>query len=172
LAKGIIKEVAGMKVMDKFLDVMGFGSDDRAEDDMMEDSEIFEQQSASEWRPNRTRGQIVPITSTKEQHKVMLLEPHSFDDCQLISDNLKSKKIILINLENLDKALARRIIDFVGGTAYALEGCLQKVGGGIILVVPSNVDISSDLNSESQPKEVFAWINNITNGNEGRRNSL
>lgn len=159
-----------MKVMDKFLDVMGFGGESR-EDNFVEDNEPFEQLTP-EWRPNRARGQVVPIMSTKEQHKVILLEPHNFDDCQQISDHLKSKKIILINLENIDKAMARRIIDFVGGTAYALEGCLQKVGAGIIVAAPNNVDISGELNSENQPKEVFAWINNITQSSDGRRGSF
>ena len=154
-----------MKVMDKFLDIMGFSeSRDDAYPDEQDSAEFI-----PEWRPQRAKGQVVPITTNKMQNKVILLEPACFDDCQQISDHLKSKRIIIINLENLDKTLARRIIDFVGGTAYALEGCLQKVGVGIIVAAPNNVDISGDLNSESQPKEVFAWINNIIEDSDKRR---
>ncbi|HHZ16351.1 MAG TPA: cell division protein SepF [Clostridia bacterium] len=156
-----------MRVMDKFLDVMGFG--EAREDDFIGESESVEN-LASEWNPRqRSRAQLVSISSSKEQNKVILLEPHTFDDCQQIADHLKSKKIILINLENIDKTTARRIIDFVGGTAYALDGCLQKVGAGIIIAAPSNVAVSGELNSESQPKEVFAWINAISKSSEGRR---
>jgi cell division inhibitor SepF len=93
------------------------------------------------------------------------MEPLSFDDCQQISDNLKNKRIVIINLENMDMIMARRIIDFVGGSIYALGGCMQKVGSGIIIAAPNNVDISGEINKISQPKEVFAWINNITSGN-------
>ncbi len=157
-----------MKVMDKFLDIMGFSeSRDEAYADEQDSAELI-----PEWRPQRVKGQVVPLTISKTPNKVILLEPDCFDDCQQISDHLKSKRIIIINLENLDKTLARRIIDFVGGTAYALEGCLQKVGAGIIVAAPNNVDISGDLNNGSQPKEVFAWINNIVQNTDGRRSSF
>ena len=113
----------------------------------------------------KSKGQVIPITANRNS-KVVLLEPLVFDDCQLISDHLKGRKIIIINLENMEAALARRIIDFVGGTAYALGGCLQKVGSGTIIATPSNVDVSGGISSVSQPKEVFAWINKIVEGTD------
>jgi len=147
-----------MKGLDKFLDILGFS--EVQEETIFEENETPER--FPEWRNNKGKGQVVPFTSNKENNKVILLEPLNFDDCQLIADHLKSKKIIIINLENIETALARRIIDFIGGTAYALGGCLQRVGVGIIIVTPSNVEISGDLNSVTQPKEVLAWINKIT----------
>lgn len=153
-----------MKVLDKFLDIMGFSE--------VQEEVIYEGNEATEylpeWKTHKTKGQVVPFTTNKDNNKVVLLEPLSFDDCQLISDHLKSRKIIIINLENIETAVARRIIDFVGGTAYALGGCLQKVGAGIIIATPSNVDISGDINNVSQPKEVFAWINKITQNSDLR----
>jgi cell division inhibitor SepF len=150
-----------MKVLDKFLDVMGFSEERDDFIDEVESVDVFQ-----EIKPSRkTRGQVLPFTS-RDQNRVVLIEPLSFDDCQQISDHLKSKRIVIINLENIDIMMARRVIDFVGGTTYALGGCMQKVGAGIIIAAPSNVDISGDINNMSQPKEVFAWINKITQSSD------
>lgn len=147
-----------MKAIDKFLDILGFS--EIQEETFFEENDTIER--LPEWKHNKPKAQVLPFNANKENNKVVLLEPLTFDDCQLIADHLKGRKIIIINLENIETALGRRIIDFVGGTVYALGGCLQKVGVGIIIVTPSNVDISGDLNSVSQPKEVLAWINKIT----------
>lgn len=157
-----------MKVLDKFLDIMGF-TEVREEEEPEEHHPLEE---IPEWKTRKPRGQIVPLTTNttnKEQLRVVLLEPVTFDDCQQIADNLKNKRTVIINLENMELNLARRIIDFVGGTAYALGGTLQKIGAGIIIAVPSNVDISGDVNTFTQPKEVFAWINKLNEVKEFRR---
>lgn len=154
-----------MKVFDKFLDVMGFT--EIKEEIITEESPLDE---IPEWKNRKSKGQVVPLNTGKDQIKVVLIEPTTFDDCQQIADNLKNKRTIIINLENSDITMARRIIDFVGGTAYALGGTLQKIGSGIIIAVPNNVDISGDIHSMTQPREVFAWINKLTQGNDfGRR---
>lgn len=151
-----------MGVVDKFLDIMGFTE--------VREEVITEQENYVEELPDRTarkpKGQVVPFNAGKEQIRVVLIEPVVFDDCQQIADSLKGKRTVIINLENMDLGTARRIIDFVGGTAYALGGTLQKIGAGIIIAVPSNVDISGDLASMSQPKEILAWINKINQSKE------
>lgn len=153
-----------MKVIDKLLDFMGFTQQE--EEDMVEETHLLE--DLPEIKARKPKGHVVPFNTVKEQIKVILLEPDSFDDCQQIADNLKSRRCVIINLENMDMGLARRVIDFVGGTAYALGGTLQKIGAGIIIAVPNNVDISGDVNL-TQPKEVFAWINKINQGADPRR---
>jgi len=154
-----------MKVVDKFLDIMGFT--EIKEEVITEQETIIE--DAAEYKPRKPKGQLFPLNTNKEQIKVVLIEPIVFDDCQQIADSLKNKRTVIINLENMDLVTARRIIDFVGGTAYALGGTLQKIGAGIIIVVPNNVDISGDINSMSQPKEVFAWINKLNQGTDFSR---
>lgn len=155
-----------MSVMDKFLDVMGFTE---VVDETQEENNTTVE--ISEWKAARKpKPQVVPLSNGKEHVRVVLMEPTSFDDCQQIADNMKNKRTVLINVENMDTTLARRIIDFVGGTAYALGGTLQKVGGGIIIAVPQNVDISGDVHNLDQPKEVFAWINKIQEASGIRRN--
>ncbi|MDD2402129.1 MAG: cell division protein SepF [Clostridia bacterium] len=147
-----------MKMLDKFFDVMGFSESSEEMD--VEDTELSE---LSNWKNRKTKAQVLPFSSGKDSNKVVLLEPLSFDDCQQISDDLRHKRTVIINLESIDMAMARRVIDFVGGTVYAIGGCMRKVGSGIIVAAPSNVDVSGDITNISQPKEVFAWISKITN---------
>lgn len=154
-----------MRVLDKFLDIMGFT--EVKEEVSTEEMSFMEE--APEVKQRKPRGQLVPFNSGKEQVKVVLIEPAIFDDCQQIADNLKNKRTVIINLENIEFNIARRIIDFVGGTAYALGGTLQKIGTGIIIALPSNVDISGDINSMSQPKEILAWINKLSQGADASR---
>lgn len=155
-----------MGVINKFIDILGFGDIDSME---YEEETSF-QEEVPEVKPRRSKAQLVPLNnpnSGKNALKVVLLEPVAFDDCQQVADNLKNRRTVIINVENMDMALARRIVDFVGGVAYALGGTLQKIGTGIIIAVPSDVDISGDINV-TQPKEVFAWINKL-NQEETRR---
>lgn len=157
-----------MKVLDKFMDIMGLADTD---DMLYEEEEPKFQEEIPQVKTRRNKVNIVPFNNagagSKDPLKVVLLEPLVFDDCQQIADNLKNRRTVIINVESLDMGLARRIVDFVGGVAYALGGTLQKIGTGIIIAVPNNVDISGDINV-TQPKEVFAWISKL-NQEELRR---
>ena len=150
-----------MGLFDKFMEFMGMN--DEVEEETIEEKEEPEMDFPDRSRRNGfSRNKVVPITSSaKDALRVVLVEPISFDDCQIISDHLKARRSVIINLEALDLPTARRIIDFVGGTAYALEGSMQKAGGSIFVAVPSHVEITGDLLNISQPKEVIPWINQI-----------
>lgn len=84
----------------------------------------------------------------KQQFKLVVTEPKSFDECPKLVDSLKSKKPIIINLENLENEKARKIFDFLSGAAYALNGNVQKVANNIFVFAPENVDVLSN-NGES-----------------------
>lgn len=154
-----------MSVMDKFLNFMGFV------EDVEEDLPLRERESKSEANEypepisfRKKKPNIVPFQSmqTKDsQVKVVLMEPDEFDDAQYICDNLKQQRPVVINLEKADKELARRIVDFVGGTTYALGGSMQKIGNGIILVLPNNMDISGELKDYPRDNEVISWVAKI-----------
>jgi cell division inhibitor SepF len=149
-----------MGVFDKFMEIMGLS--DEVEETAVEEREEPEPEIDRNRRNIGGKGKVVPITAnTKDALRVVLVEPISFDDCQIISDHIKAKRSVIINLEALDLQTARRIIDFVGGTAYALEGSMQKAGGSIFVAVPSHVEITGDLLNIAQPKEVIPWINQV-----------
>lgn len=101
-------------------------------------------------------GKVVNIHSAN-QFKMVVSQPNTFDDAQDICDHLKSKKPIVINLEGIEKSDAQRIIDFLSGAVYALDGSIQKVSSDIFVIAPNNVDVSGDLRDELKNKTVFPW---------------
>lgn len=142
-------------MLNKILSLMGFIDEQEIEESYEENPETEE---------NRKRkGQLVALHNNRDNLKVKVIEPNTFDEAQIISDNLKDRRAVVINLENVDIELAKRIVDFVGGTAYAIGGTMQKIGQGIILVVPANIDVDGalkDVNLGDQ-KEVFSWVSNF-----------
>ena len=108
------------------------------------------------------KSNIVSMPTGANQIKVVLIEPTDYDDVQDICDNLKNKKPIIINFENLDKDIARRMVDFISGAIYAIDGTIQKISNGIVIAAPSNVDILSsmgEINTEAFDFEKFMdWL--------------
>ena len=104
-------------------------------------------------------------TSREEYHeengvagsKMMLLEPRAYSESQQIADYLKSRSAVVVNLKRVTPDQAKRIVDFLSGTIYAIGGDLQKLGGGIFLCTPNNVNvegkISDDSNSINKPSK-------------------
>ena len=88
----------------------------------------------------------------------MVVEPKVFDEVKDIAENLKNRRPVIVNLEQATPELARRVVDFVMGASYALNGSQQKVGSGIFLFVPSNMDISSELKEQGREKGMFSWM--------------
>lgn len=101
-------------------------------------------------------GKVVNI-HTSSQFKVVIVQPENFNDAKDICDNLKNKKPTVINLEGLSKELAQRIIDFISGAIYSLDGNIQKVSSEIFIVAPYNVDILGDFKEEVTNKTIFPW---------------
>ena len=82
--------------------------------------------------------------------KMVVYQPMTYDDTQSIIDNLKNRKPIVVNLENLEIDIAQRVLDFMSGAVYALNGNIHKVTKGIFILVPTNVDISGNVPDELQ----------------------
>lgn len=92
--------------------------------------------------------------------KVVLVEPRDFDETQGIADYLLGKQAVVINIEQCNPDIAAKIIDFVGGVVYAIDGSIQKVSQGIILAAPANINIASELKQQlsDDQTEVFSWV--------------
>ncbi|MDA8226889.1 MAG: cell division protein SepF [Desulfitobacterium hafniense] len=142
------------KIIDKFIGIMGF-ADEEVEEDYVEEAEKDEVRE--EVKNNRKSAQVVSI-HTQKQMKVVVMEPGTFEESQSIADQLKNRRPVIVNLENTEKNLAKRIVDFISGTTYALGGNMQKVGNGIFLFVPNNVDISGEMKDDIKEKGFF-WNN-------------
>jgi cell division inhibitor SepF len=87
--------------------------------------------------------------------KMILLEPRAFSESQQIADHLKKRNTVVINLRRVTSDQAKRIIDFVSGSIYALKGHIEKIGSGIFLCTPNNVNIQGKITSDKESKEVY-----------------
>ena len=87
--------------------------------------------------------------------KMILLEPRAFSESQQIADHLKKRNTVVINLRRVTSDQAKRIIDFVSGAVYALKGHIEKIGSGIFLCTPNNVNIQGKITSDKESKEVY-----------------
>ena len=144
------------KIIDKMLNFVGW----EAEEEMAEKEstdEGFQQSHVTQSSVGRNQSKVVNMHS-QNQLKVVVIQPDKYDDAQIICDHLKGKKPVVINLEELDKEIAQRIVDFLSGSVYALEGSIQKISSGIFLIAPHNVDIMGDFKDEMRNKNGFPWM--------------
>lgn len=85
--------------------------------------------------------------------KMILLEPRAFSESQQIADHLKKRNIVVVNMKRVTSEHAKRIIDFLSGTVYAIGGDLQKIGVGIFLCTPKNVNVEGSISEEDNGKK-------------------
>ena len=85
--------------------------------------------------------------------KMILLEPRAFSESQQIADHLKKRNTVVVNMKRVTPEQAKRIIDFLSGTVYAIGGDLQKIGIGIFLCTPKNVNVEGSITDEDNSKK-------------------
>ena len=90
------------------------------------------------------------------QQDVVLFRPSSFNDSSKAADDLRKSKAVIVNMENVDKAMARRVVDFLSGSVYALQGSVTKIAQSAYLFCPQNMSVMGDL--ESLQAEVESYI--------------
>lgn len=90
----------------------------------------------------------------KTGNKMILLEPRAYSESQQIADHLKNRNSVVVNLKRVTSDQAKRIIDFLAGTIYAIGGDLQKIGGGIFLCTPNNVNIQGKITDDKEGKDI------------------
>jgi cell division inhibitor SepF len=123
----------------------------------VEDEEVKtpQEKEEAEVKPKKN-GTVVNLHTAQKQMKVIVIEPIGFDEVQTIADHLRNRKPVIINLEDTDKDTAKRVIDFISGTTYALGGSMQKVGNHIFMFAPANIDIAMDHRDELE-RGIFSW---------------
>ena len=100
-------------------------------------------------------GQVLNMNNTNKQ-EVVLFRPGSFNDTSKAADDLRNRRAVIVNMENVDKAMARRVVDFLSGCVYALDGDVKKIAQSAYLFCPHNMDIVGDL--ETLQAEVESYI--------------
>ncbi|MBQ3475342.1 MAG: cell division protein SepF [Bacilli bacterium] len=90
--------------------------------------------------------------NSSEGNKMILLEPRAYSESQQIADHLKKRNTVVVNLKRVTPEQAKRIVDFLSGTLYAIGGDLQKLGSGIFLCTPKNINVQGKMTDEEEKK--------------------
>ena len=156
-----------MSLMDEFKKIIHpyDDEDDDYEEDVGRDSEptYFEPREPREPRESsrrkevpaeERRNKVVNIHATT-QLKVVLVKPDRFENASEIADQLKDKRTVVLNLESTNKDVARRLVDFLSGVAYAGEGKIKKVAANTYIITPYHVDIEGDLIDELESSGMY-----------------
>ncbi|MGF7057304.1 cell division protein SepF [Brassicibacter mesophilus] len=141
------------KLIDKVKYIIGL-------DDLEEEYEE-EQEESLEFEAPVKKGVIknnkIVNIHTNSNIKLVVYEPQKYEEAPKIVDDLKIRKLIVMNLENLEIEIKKQIFDFINGAIYALDGNIQKVSKDIFVVAPSNVEIDAKLKEELKNKGLFPW---------------
>lgn len=130
--------------MGKFLNFIGLEEND---DEEILNDEAQPEQPKHEPRSKRRENALVgggdpqPVPSSVASMKMIVYHPVCYDDAQSIVDNLKNRRPVIVNMEELDGNCAQRVLDFLLGSIYALNGTINKISRGIFLVAPRDVDV-------------------------------
>lgn len=126
-------------------------------EDVVEENEVMDDFNSI---GNSKTSKIVNLHASTHM-KVVIVEPRKYDEVTTIADHLKQKRAVIVNLENLIDATARKsIFDFMNGAVYVLDGTIQKVSKAIFILAPNNVDIDASIKKELESKTLFPWQSN------------
>ena len=117
-------------------------------------SPFVDERAKSVSRPEERRNKVVNINATT-QLKVVLVKPERFEAASEIADHLKERRTVVINLESTNKDIARRLIDFLSGVAYAGEGKIKKVAANTYIITPYHVEMVGDLLDELESNGLY-----------------
>jgi len=158
----------GNAVVNRVLDFFR-GDNSEEEEEELENEYSYEYDGADEAEEEQERGffgkigksgsKVVSMPQTQVRMKIC--KPTSFEQSEEICNELKERKSIIVNLEYVNKDVARRIVDFISGSVHALDGHIEKISNSIFLVAPFNYEIVNDLaREEIKNKLSVSWLKN------------
>lgn len=164
-----------MGFADKLLNLMKFNDTEEYEDDFSDEfEELTEDYDDQEDEPEEdsdkkpilsfrrkkkeepaegihleTDNRVIPFHGRKDEGEIVkVIKPQEFNEAQIVADFLKEGKTIVVNLEGIEISQAQRIIDFIGGASFAVDGSLKAISNNIFIVAPGNIEVSGDLRDE------------------------
>ena len=152
-------------IMNKVWNLFGMDPEEEKDEEVYNDEEECNQEEEIDDRKiwGKRNNKIVSMPQM-QQVKMVISQPTSFEQSEGICDLLKGKKSVIVNLEYVNKDVARRIIDVISGAVHALDGHIQKVSNSIFLIAPYNYDITNDMaREEIKNKLSVSWIRNNSN---------
>ncbi len=153
-------------LMNKVWDFFGMDSADQEEE--FDEENVYgyqdepEEEEVVEDRKLFGRGKkVVSMPQAGQAVKMVISQPTTFEQSDEICAFLKERKSVIVNLEYVNKDVARRIVDFISGGVYALDGYIQKISNSIFLVAPSNYEITNEMaREEMKSKLSVSWLKN------------
>lgn len=154
------------KSINKFKEWIGIGDEYEEELEDMEEQEPMEAEEDDDVKKTVKKAKKGALPGSYASAKkgsfdasLVVVKPQNFEDSKDICDKLKQRKGVYINLEGIDKIMAQRIVDFIGGSVYALEGNIKKVASAGFIVVPDNIAISSEVEEKDDASEEnYSWM--------------
>lgn len=136
-----------MSLVSKFKSYFALEDEYEYKEEVIEEAvaEPKSMKSSKQGQVNTPPNNIVSLQSVQKSSKVILLEPRAYGDAQEVADHLNNKRAVVVNLQRIQRDQGKRIVDFLSGTVYAINGDIQKVGTDIFLCTPSNVDVSGNI---------------------------
>ena len=149
--------------MNKMWGAFGMDANEEEEEEYEDNTEEIEEEGNKENKIWGRRNKVVAMPQP-QQIKMVISQPTTFDQAEDICDLLKDKQSVIVNLEYVNKDIARRIIDVVSGAVHALDGHIQKVSNSIFLIAPYNYEITNEMaREEIKNKLSVSWLKNSGN---------
>ncbi len=145
-----------MGFVESVKDMFGFGGyDDEYYDDEYYDDEEeeYEEKSHSSMFGNRKNSKVVPINPQSSQARIVVLKPKCFNNSTAVADELRKRRPVIVDVGALDPDEARRVVDFISGTVYGIDGKMQKITSGIFVATPSQIDIMGEVVKDTDGSE-------------------
>lgn len=139
------------RIVDKVLGVMGLEVDEGTED------QVEETGGEREFPRSGRKGQLVGLP-TQRQTTMILVKAKSFDEVESIAQHIKERRSVIINLEDADKDVAQRMVDFLSGSVFALDGTVQKVSAATFLFATGGVDVVGQICEEDKDKVLAKFV--------------
>lgn len=147
-------------VMNKIYDLLGIEQAENEEELELENNIEETEEVEEDKRIFGRKGKIFAIPQAP-QIKMVISQPTGFEQSEEICAFLKEKKAVIVNLEYVNKDVARRIVDFISGAVFAVDGHIQKVSNSIFLIAPANYEINNEMaREEIKNKLSVSWIKN------------
>jgi len=143
-----------MSLFEKIGKMMGNPDDDEEYETEEADDMSFVSRSDEKSDSRRDSNKVVNIHATA-QLQVVLVKPERFEDASAVADHLNAKRTVVLNLESANKDVARRVLDFLSGVAYANDGQIKKVANCTFIITPYNVGIMGDLLDELENNGLY-----------------
>ncbi len=148
-----------MSLLEKFKNLMSDPEDEEFDDEVDDDMDFVSKSeesisSSASGDATKRSNKVVNIHATA-QLQVVLVKPERFDDASTVADHLNAKRTVVLNLEGANKDVARRILDFLSGVAYANDGQIKKVANCTFIITPYNVGIMGDLLDELENNGLY-----------------